>query len=329
MSDSISEIDNKRPSNLKENEKKRLDRDIYLIKANQHRYSSERAYIKDITECRNAYNETVNAITQLEKEADSAQDLLSTREYTEFFLLLLELGIKAPSASFRSWFAKKLVKNWKDWYELQNVPLPKLKTVNTDLSMGLKEALEKLKNDKLNNKKLSIEKLDALATELGVGFQNLNENKKIQNLTEALEKRKITGSWKGYTIPEWLDKSLLIAAISVALWEIVEAPEQQRVVKIAKEAVLLSAGYATAEASERLLMMALALAPESEGSSMVVYVGLYIVLIIVSTIVGEGVAELFDSIFGSSTPPALTKDLINSLDKNLVKDLSKKLQKEF
>ncbi|MEH1865088.1 MAG: hypothetical protein V7K69_08765 [Nostoc sp.] len=329
MSDLKSDNLKERTDDIKKKEQDRLYRDIDSLKVNQHLYPSESEYVQAIKECRNAYDETIKAITEIEKEAEKNQAYLSTRESIEIFLMLLELGLKAPSASFRSWYAKKVIQNFT---RPTSRPLMQLQGPQVVQPQPVDELANKLRDIIRNTEALNLKQLSnvtVLAENLGAGFETLNEAQKIEQLTKQLEKQRITGSWKGYVVPEWLDKSLLIAAISVALWETVETPEQERVVKIAKEAVILSTAYVTVKASERLLIMATAIAPESEGGSMVVYVGLYIVLTIVATLVGEGVGELFDSIFGSNTPPALTKDLTKSLSKDLVKDLSKKLQKEL
>jgi len=330
MSDPKNNISKERADNIKKKERDRLNKDIYSIKVNQHRYPSESEYVRAIKECRNAYNETIKAITEIEKEADNNQAYLSTREITEIFLILLELAVKAPSASFRCWYAKKIVDQLPKSIRLAELESPPLTGQNKPLQEILTEAIDRLKPKQIPT-------IEDLAKSLGDGFQQLEPADKIAKLTEQLEKRKITGSWKGYVIPNWLNKGLLIAAISVALWETVETPEQERVVKIAREAVILSTAYVTAQtvgkASEKLLVMVTAIAPESEGLSLVVYTGLYIVATIVATLVGEGVAELFDSIFGSNTQPVLTKELIKSLEKDLVKDLvkdlCKKLEKEL
>jgi len=330
MSDPKNNISKERADNIKKKERDRLNKDIYSIKVNQHRYPSESEYVRAIKECRNAYNETIKAITEIEKEADNNQAYLSTREITEIFLILLELAVKAPSASFRCWYAKKIVDQLPKSIRLAELESPPLTGQNKPLQEILTEAIDRLKPKQIPT-------IEDLAKSLGDGFQQLEPADKIAKLTEQLGKRKITGSWKGYVIPNWLNKGLLIAAISVALWETVETPEQERVVKIAREAVILSTAYVTAQtvgkASEKLLVMVTAIAPESEGLSLVVYTGLYIVATIVATLVGEGVAELFDSIFGSNTQPVLTKELIKSLEKDLVKDLvkdlCKKLEKEL
>lgn len=327
MSDPKNNISKERADNIKKKERDRLNKDIYSIKVNQHRYPSESEYVRAIKECRNAYNETIKAITEIEKEADNNQAYLSTREITEIFLILLELAVKAPSASFRCWYAKKIVDELPKSIELATLKSPSLTGEDQALRARLEKAIDTLKFKQIPT-------IGDLAKSLGDGFQQLEPADKIAKLTEQLEKRKITGSWKGYVIPNWLNKGLLIAAISVALWETVETPEQERVVKIAREAVILSTAYVTAQtvigkASEKLLVMVTAIAPESEGLSLVVYAGLYIVATIVATLVGEGVAELFDSIFGSNTQPVLTKELIKSLEKDLVKDLVKDLCKNL
>jgi hypothetical protein len=339
-------------ANIKAKAERRLQEDISVVQDKKTEYPSEQAYTQALDESREAYEKAIKVTAEIEDKLASAKgqtdqteeaDNDLTKQNIELICLLLDIGLNAPSASFRRFYAQKIVKTMgmrafgpvAELAPQPPQPLQPLQLTQAQIEERLlqqfnstesvKTRLREIVNSIKNTEKLSLKsvEVEGFLDSIPGNFANLSDTQKISFLSEQLANRKVTGSWQGYVVPEWLDKGLLIAALSVAIWDIVDAPEKERVLVCARESSVLTLSLASTGLTVQLFT--LALAPETAGATLAIY----LLGTIVGAITGEGAELLFESLFFSNNLTALTKELAKPLDKDLLESLSKPLYKKL